>query len=272
MTDYVAPDYTQRPLVDLLSLAGRVAFVTGGARGIGSAIARRLAEGGATVVIGDLNEDGARIAAAEIAEATGGSVHGTGLDIGDAAAVARTLDAVVSAHGSLDILVNNAGIYPPSGDPRDVTEEHLRRVIDVNVVGTFLVSREAARHLGAGGVIVNVVSTAGLRASKGTMAYVMSKHAVTGLTKSLALEFGDRGIRVVGVAPEVTLTPGVAEATEALAAAGYEAGRQQSLNLFGRRAQADDIARVVYFLASDLALWVTGSVVAADAGRLAVLG
>lgn len=272
MTDYVSEDLTDRPLADLVSLAGKVAVVTGAARGIGEAIATRLAEAGATVAIGDLNAQAAASTAQGIGERAAAVTSGLALDIADEASVQEFADAVVQAHGRIDIWVNNAGIYPPTGDPTLASEEHLRKVIDVNVVGTFLASREAAKRMQGGSVIVNVISTAGLRASKGTMAYVVSKHAVVGLTKSLALELGKKGIRVTAVAPEVTLTPGVAESTEALAKSGYEAGKQQALNLFGRRAQPDDIARVVFFLASDLATWVTGSVVGADAGRLAALG
>lgn len=268
----VTPDHTERSLADVQSLLDRVAVVTGGARGIGAAIARRLVEAGATVIIADIDQRGAVTTAAELEHAHGGRVRGVHLDITQPAEVTEVVSRILAEFGRLDIWVNNAGIYPPTGDPLLATDEHLRSVMDVNVLGTFVAAREAAKVMSAGGVIINIASTAGLRASTGTLAYIASKHAVVGLTKSLAVELGRRGIRVLGIAPEVTLTPGVAEASEALKAAGYDSAGQQSLNLFGRRAQPDDMARVVLFLASDMAAWMTGSVIPVDAGRLAVLG
>lgn len=268
----VMPDHTARSLPELQSLLGRVAVVTGGARGIGAAIARRLLEAGAVVIIGDIDERGAATTAEELATAYADRASAVHLDITDSTEVSEVVARVIEEFGRLDIWVNNAGIYPPTGDPLLATEEHLRTVMDVNILGTFVAAREAAKVMKAGGVIINIASTAGLRASTGTLAYIASKHAVVGLTKSLAVELGRRGIRVLGIAPEVTLTPGVAEATEALKAAGYDPGGQQALDLFGRRAQPDDMARVVLFLASDMAVWMTGSIIPVDAGRLAVLG
>ena len=142
-------------------------------------------------------------------------------------------------------------------------------MLQVNVRGTFAGAREAARRMQGGGVIVNVASTAGFRAATGISAYVASKHAVVGLTKNLALELGPVGIRVVGVAPGVIDTPGVQEQLAPLKAAGLDVGASMSRTLLGRAGQPDDVARVVAFLVSDLAGWVTGDVIAVDAGALA---
>lgn len=265
---YVAPDLTNLALTRLTSLAGRGALVTGGARGIGAAIAARLAEAGARVVIAD--RDGAEECAASIAASpAGGRVSGVAMDIADEESV-RAGVATAAEGGSLDVLVNNAAILDPTGDPLGASSEHLRRILDVNVVGTFQVTREVASRMAPGGSVVNVVSTSGLRVSRGTMAYAASKHAVTGLTRSLALELSDRGIRVTGVAPGIVSTPGVAEVIDDMVAFGYGNDRPP-LQPFGRQGLPDDIARVVYFLCTDLASWVSGQVVGVESGRLEVL-
>ena len=142
-------------------------------------------------------------------------------------------------------------------------------MLEVNVRGTFAGAREAARRMTEGGVIVNVASTAGFRAAPGISAYVASKHAVVGLTKNLAIELGPAGVRVVGVAPGVIDTPGVQEQLAPLKEAGLDVGARMTRTLLGRAGQPDDVARVITFLASDLAAWVTGDVVAVDAGALA---
>ena len=120
-----------------------------------------------------------------------------------------------------------------------------------------------------GGVIINLASTTGFRAAPGISAYVVSKHAVVGLTKSLALEFGPLDIRVVGVAPGPIDTPGVQEQMAPLRAAGLDVAAAMARTPLGRAGQADDIGRVVAFLASDMAAWIHGDVVVADAGSLA---
>jgi NAD(P)-dependent dehydrogenase (short-subunit alcohol dehydrogenase family) len=120
-----------------------------------------------------------------------------------------------------------------------------------------------------GGVIVNVASTAGFRGAPGISAYVTSKHAVVGLTKNLAIELGPLGIRVVGVAPGVIDTPGVQAQLAPLREAGLDVGARMNRSLLGRGGQPDDVARVITMLASDLAAWVTGSVIPVEAGALA---
>lgn len=263
------PDFSTAPLSDLISLAGRRAVVTGAAKGIGAGIAHRLAEAGASVLVGDIDEIGAASVAEGLNAAFGGRHSHCRLDVADTSTLAAAADWVVSTWGGLEIWVNNAGIFPSTGPAIDVTDDFIDRMLTVNVRGSFAAAREAARRMDAGGVIVNLVSTTGFHAAPGISAYVTSKHAVVGLTKSLALEFASRNIRVVGVAPTVIDTPGVRDQLEPLAAAGLDVEKTMAGNLLGRAGVPDDIARVVLFAASDLAAFVTGSTIAADAGSLA---
>lgn len=262
-------DHSHRSLSDLWSLAGRAAVVTGAARGIGAATARRLAEAGADVVIADIDESAAAAAAIEIAGATGRVVASTAIDVVDTDSVARAADLCVERFGSIDVWVNNAGIFPTTGPAIDAADSFIDRLLEVNVRGSYAGAREAAKRMSRGGVIVNLASTTGFRAAPGISAYVVSKHAVVGLTKSLALEFGALDVRVVGVAPGPIDTPGVQDQLAPLKAAGLDVAKRMSQTLLGRAGQADDIARVILFLASDMAAWVTGEVVVVDAGSLA---
>jgi NAD(P)-dependent dehydrogenase (short-subunit alcohol dehydrogenase family) len=263
------PDHSERTLVDLLSLAGRRAVVTGGARGIGAAIVRRLAEAGADVVVADLDTGAAGTVAAEVAAVTGRTVVAAKVDVTDTATMIAAADRCVEDLGGLDIWVNNAGVYPTTGPAIDASDEFIDRMFEVNLRGTFAGAREAARRMTTGGVIVNLASTAGFRAAPGISAYVASKHAVVGLTKNLAIEFAGRDIRVVGVAPGVIDTPGVQDQLAPLKAAGLDVESTINRSPLGRGGRPDDVARMVVVLASDLAAWVTGTVVPVDAGSLA---
>lgn len=261
-------DHSSQPLNMLISLAGKRALVTGAAQGIGAATARRLAEAGADVMLTDINAQAASQTAGEIAQKYGTHVVSTHLDVSDTASIIAAADLCVSTFGGIDIWVNNAGIFPTTGPAIDATDDFLDRLLQVNVRGGFACAREAARRMN-GGVIVNLASTTGFRAAAGISAYVISKHAVVGMTKTLALEFGAKNIRVVGVAPGPIDTPGVQDQLAPLKAAGLDVGSRMSQTLLGRAGQPDDIARVILFLASDLAAWITGEVVVVDAGSLA---
>ncbi len=258
-------DVSDRSLVDLFSLKDRVAVVTGAARGLGAQIVRRLVEAGASVIAGDVDLAGVSTLAATVGD---GRVKAAALDVTDTATLAAAAERAVSEFGSLDIWVNNAGIFPTTGAVLDVTDEFVDRMLVVNTRGTFAGAREAARRMAGGGVIINMASTAGLKASVGISAYVASKHAFVGLTKALALEFGPRNIRVLAVAPTVIDTPGVRHELEPLRESGLDVDARLSANPLGRLGVPDDIARVVVFCCSDLANYMTGSVVAVDAGSL----
>jgi NAD(P)-dependent dehydrogenase (short-subunit alcohol dehydrogenase family) len=264
----IVPDVSGRSLAELLSLSGRRAVVTGAGRGLGAQIVRRLGEAGAAVVAGDVDGDAADAVARE-AQARGGRVIGCALDVGDSASLAAAADRAVTELGGLEIWVNNAGIFPATGPAVDVDDDFVDRMLLVNVRGTYAGAREAARRMSNGGVIVNLTSTAGFKASVGISAYVASKHAVVGITKALALEFGPLGIRVLAVAPTIIDTPGVREEMAPLAVAGVDIEARVAANPLGRMGVPDDVARVVLFCCSDMAAFMTGSTVAVDAGSLA---
>lgn len=267
-------DVSAVALADLLSLHGRRAVVTGGAQGLGLAIAGRLAEAGAQVAIADLDLDRAASAAAGIAEARGASTVGVRMDVSDSASVESATSRVVAEFGGVDIWINNAGVFP-SASVLDMSDEQWDHVFAVNTRGVRNGARAAARHMPKGGVIINVVSTAGFRGTApGLAAYVGSKYAVRGMTKQMALELAPRGIRVLGVAPTFVPTEGnsaaVAAALAAMGDAGIDASNlpsAMSQSLIGRVGTPDDIARVVLFAASDLATIMTGSTLLADAGE-----
>lgn len=205
-------DLTERSLRELMSLAGRRAVVTGGAKGLGAAIARRLAEAGASVAIGDVDEHAARTTAVEMNARFGVATTSIALDVRDEDSVERTADTALAELGGLDIWVNNAGVFP-TRLLVDMSVQEWGDVIDVNLQGAFLGCRAAARRMaaaGCGGVILNVASVAGLRGrGPGVAHYVASKHGIIGLTRQLAGELASHDIRVLAVAPTTIITPGV---------------------------------------------------------------
>lgn len=271
---YPFADVSTRPVADLLSLSGRRAVVTGGAQGLGRAIAERLAEAGAAVAVADVDAGKAADAAAAIAARSGSHVICVHMDVADSASVLEAADTVDEELGGVDIWVNNAGVFP-SVPVLEMSDEQWDHVFAVNARGVRNGAREAARRMAGGGVVINVISTAGFRGTApGLSAYVASKHAVRGMTRQMALEFAPRGIRVLGVAPSYVPTEGnmaaAAAAMEKMAAAGIDLSNvpaAMTQSLIGRAGTPDDIARVVLFCASDLSLIMTGSTLMADAGE-----
>lgn len=263
-------DVTASSIAELVSLAGRSAVVTGAAWGLGKATARRLAQAGAAVLIADIDAETAATTAAEIAEATGSRVLSTRMDAMDSASIVAVADLAVRELGGIDVWVNNAGI--PSSTPLfDLPEEEFERVVAINLKGTFVGAREAARRMveaGRGGVIVNVASLAGvLGISPGQAAYVGSKHGVVGLTRQMAIELGRHDIRVMGIAPGVCLT----EKTMFLADMEPEKLKKIGIpgidgSRLGRVGVADDVARAILFCASDMSSFMTGSTLLVDGG------
>jgi NAD(P)-dependent dehydrogenase (short-subunit alcohol dehydrogenase family) len=270
-------DVSGLSLQQLVSLEGKVAVVTGAGRGIGLAIARRLTEAGADVLLGDLDVPAAEASAAQLSSEFGRRVIGVSLNVAEEASIVALADRAVAEFGHLDIWVNNAGIFP--GSPTvDQTAEIWDRVQDINLRGSFLGAREAAKRMMAqttkGGVVINVASVSGYSGRPGLAAYVASKHGVVGLTKSLGVEWGPHGIRVLGLAPTGVSTPGVQERKSQ--AIGAELERIEALEKkvgdalpLGRLGVPDDIARVALFCASDLSMLMTGSTLLVDAGALA---
>ena len=275
MMDSIA-DVSDRSIAQLLSLAGRSAVVTGAAQGLGKGIARRLAEAGANVVIGDINGQLADATAADLDARYPGRVIATRMDVSDSASVSAAAHVAISEFGGVDIWVNNAGVFPHV-PLTDMTDETWEQVFAVNTRGTFLGSREAARQMkarGHGGVIVNIASLAGLRAiSPGLGAYVSSKHAVVGMTKQMGLELAGDRIRVLAVCPSFMVTEGnlalmQQQAPEMMEQAAEAIPSMLSSKL-GRVGVPDDIARAVLFCASDMAIFMTGSAIVVDAGEIA---
>ncbi|WP_296305435.1 SDR family oxidoreductase [Pseudomonas sp.] len=265
-------DVSDHAISELVSLAGRSALVTGGGRGLGKAIARRLAEAGANVLIGDIDADLAQSVAADLDAAASGRVIGSAMDVSQTASIEAASARAVESFGGIDIWVNNAGIFP-AVRVEEMTDALWDQVLSVNTRGTFAGSREAARRMATrGGVIVNIVSTAGLKgAAPGLAAYVSSKHAVRGLTRQMAIELAPQGIRVLGVAPTYCVTEG-----NQLAAAQNPDRTSTAQDIpamlasrLGRVGVPDDIARVVLFCASDMAMFMTGSTLLVDAGEAA---
>lgn len=274
MPDQPIPDVSDHSLAELQSLAGRVALVTGGARGIGEAVCLRLAEAGAHVAVVDRDGSAAGETADAVAARHGVACLAAEADVLDRSSVAAAADSAVARWGRLDIWVNNAGIYP-AAKLIDMTDDEWDQTLDVNLKGTFIGAQEAAQRMvavGEPGVIVNMASISGLRSSRGLRGhYVASKHGVIGLTKSLAVELGGDRIRCLAVAPGTIMTPGImveAETDPEWTASIHEMGRSFPL---GRVGTPDDIARVVLFCASDMSMFMTGSVVLAEAGGDAVM-
>lgn len=253
-------------LEELTSLRNRVGVVTGGAAGVGTAVVRRLVEAGARIVVADLDE----AAAARVADDLGDRAVAHTVDIASQESVAELARAVADRFGRLDLWINNAGVYPRDS-LLDMPESRWRHVVDVNLSGTFFCSQAAARLMtqyGGGGVIVNIASLSAFRAPAANMThYVASKAGVVGMTRSLAVELGPFGIRVLGVAPAFVPTPNAVELLE-------RDGMHGAVETFAARTplrrvlDPDDLARVVYFAVSDLAGMMTGSTLLVDGGQL----
>ncbi|MDJ0346144.1 3-oxoacyl-ACP reductase family protein [Streptomyces sp. H10-C2] len=240
-------------------LDGKVAFVTGGSRGIGEAVALRLAEEGADVAL--TYRDGAERAADVVdrVKALGRRAWAVRADSSDPIAVRDAVDQAAAEFGRLDIVVNNVGIGV-LGPIEDMSLEDIDRVLNINVRAPFLVSQAAVRHMTEGGRIINIGSCMAERvAFPGGSLYTTSKTALTGLTKSLARELGPRGIRVN------LIHPGPTE-TDMNPSDGPGADMQKGFTALGHYGQPSDVAATVAHLAGDAGRYITGATIAVDGG------
>jgi 2-deoxy-D-gluconate 3-dehydrogenase len=254
---------TKIPLAEILSLSGKTAIISGGAKGIGRGIAERFAEAGAKIVIADLDGDAGEKAAAAVC---GDFVR---TDMSREEEIASLVRQVVDRHGRADVLVNNAGIYPFQ-PALDMTAEFWDRVQAVNLRGLFLLSREfanEARKLGTGGVIINIGSIDSLHPSSvGLAAYDASKGGVLMFTRNFALEVAPLGIRVNMIAPGGVTTEGVSEAQRGMP--DELMGQFLARVPLGRWGEPDDIATMALALATPMSAYVTGATFVVDGGRL----
>ena len=249
-----------------MRLEGKVALISGGARGMGAAEARLFASEGAKVVLGDVLETEGQQVEAEIAEAGGEAVF-VHLDVTSEADWQQAVDTAVERFGGLHILVNNAGIWD-GGNVENQTVEGWDRTMDINAKGVFLGTKAAipAMRESGSGSIVNISSTAGITGSVGSTAYNASKGAVRILTKSTAVQYAAEGIRCNSVHPGPIDTQMI---REAFPDDDVRNARISSLPL-GRMGEMDDVAKGVLFLASDEASYMTGSELVIDGGATAM--
>lgn len=242
-------------------LAGKVALVTGGSRGIGRAVACVLARMGAKVLVNyNGSQERAMDAVQEILEA-GGQAEAYGCDVSDYDACGRMAEELLQRHGHVDILVNNAGITRDSLIMR-MTEEDYDRVLDTNLKGAFNTIRHFSRSFlkQRDGRIINISSVSGVTGNAGQANYSASKAGLIGLTKSVAKELGGKGIRVNAVAPgfiDTEMTGSLPEKVRAAVLAAIPAGRAGT---------AEDVARTVAFLAGRGGDYITGQVICVDGG------
>jgi 3-oxoacyl-[acyl-carrier protein] reductase len=244
------------------NLTGKVAVVTGASKGIGAAIAKQLAEDGASVIVNYASSKaGADKVVANIKKA-GGKAVAVGGDVSKPAEAQGIIDAAVKNFGRLDILVNNSGVYE-FAPIEAVTEENFHRMFNINVLGLLLATQAAVKHMSEGGSVINIGSAVSRITPPNSAVYTATKGAVDAITGVLSKELGPKKIRVNSVNPGVVETEGTLSA--GIIGSDFEKAAVAQTTL-GRTGQPGDIASVAAFLASDNSSWLTGEVITAGGG------
>jgi len=261
---------TPREVLDTFRLDGRIALITGAARGLGRAMAIALAQAGADLAVLDVDEGGLLDVSEEIT-GMGRKAHVAVVDVTDSEQVACAVNDVVAELGGLHILVNNAGVT--SGSPfEDLPEEDWAKVLAVNMTGLFNCSKWVARHLikaGTGGSMINIASISGLVGNRGgkNSHYCATKGGIIALTRSLAVEWATHGIRVNAIAPGYFVTPMTDRLKKRDANFYQELIDRVPLGRFGK--DGPDLGGAVVYLASDASGFMTGHVMVIDGGYTA---
>jgi NAD(P)-dependent dehydrogenase (short-subunit alcohol dehydrogenase family) len=248
---------------------GRVAFVTGGASGMGRAIAGAFAAEGASVVVADIDTDGGQQTVTAIEE-RGGTAAFVHTDVADDAAVRHAVGVALERYGRLDHGVNAAAIEGENVPAGELEVERFDLIMAVNVRSVFLCMQHEIRAMTGndhGGTIVNIASTNSYRPQPNQTAYTASKHAVLGLTRAAAVDYGSQGIRINAICPGAIDTPMLRNAMERRGRT--EADTVGRLSLLGRFGQVDEIARAALWLSSDDSSYTVGHALAVDGGYLA---
>jgi 3alpha(or 20beta)-hydroxysteroid dehydrogenase len=247
-------------------LDGKVAMITGAARGSGATTARRFVEEGAEIVVADVREDEGQATA----KGCGDKAYFQRLDVTKDASWDEAVTRLLDVHGRIDILVNNAAIIH-MGNLEHTTTDDFRRLFEVNALGAFAGVRAVVGPMraGGGGSIVNLASVAALAGLNGNSAYTASKFAMRGMTKSVALEVGRDNIRVNNVCPAGGNAAMFAPWADRLAEMSEDSAAYHAARAIPRAAKVEEVADVVVFLASDLSRFVTGADVPVDGGQTA---
>jgi 3-oxoacyl-[acyl-carrier protein] reductase len=247
----------------MANLQGKVALITGSSKGIGAAIAQRLAAGGASVVINYSTSGAPAEALVQRIQSAGGKAVAVQANLSNPAEIGKLISAAKQAFGRLDILINNAGVYkflPLEA----ITEEHIDKHFNLNVKALLLVTQAALPLFGPeGGVVINISSGVSLTPAPASAVYAGTKAAVDVITRVLAMELGPKKIRVVGVSPGVTVTEGL-DAMEEM----DEATQKYAISRtpLGRLGTPEDIAKAVAFMASSEAGWISGETLQVGGG------